>query len=260
MPAISEMNFNAEVKSAVTRITLLHDILRKLYQQGHIRLEPGMRKDILLGSLLKLLHQAEVTVTLGATGCVEEILSVARTMAEVAVNGAYLQLCEDQEIDRFIHFEAQALYKHAKKLKPLVSRPPSPEVEEIMQKAVDAARKQTGRRDQDISWSIRGALLARAEYFDKSSGLSPLMVALVLTVYAWGHRAIHATYDALSPFIHAIPNEWVAFDDERQEQLAICLLAVSFVLFNFGLFMSRQLKTDVDVQLIAAHNAVYRET
>jgi len=78
------------------------------------------------------------------------------------------------------------------------------------------------------------------------------MVALVLTVYAWGHRAIHATYDALSPFIHAIPNEWVAFDDERQEQLAICLLAVSFVLFNFGLFMSRQLKTDVDVQLIAA--------
>jgi len=28
MPAISEMNFNAEVKSAVTRITLLHDILR----------------------------------------------------------------------------------------------------------------------------------------------------------------------------------------------------------------------------------------
>jgi len=78
-----------------------------------------MRKDILLGSLLKLLHQAEVTVTLGATGCVEEILSVARTMAEVAVNGAYLQLCEDQEIDRFIHFEAQAFISMPRSLSPL---------------------------------------------------------------------------------------------------------------------------------------------
>ena len=260
MPATTEMKFSADVNNAVTRIKLLHDILHNLYQQGSISLEPCIRKDILLGSLLKLLHQAEVALTLCAAGCVEEILSVTRTMAEVAVNGSYLQVCEDQEIDRFIHFEAQALYKHAKQLRPLVSRPPSLEAEEKAQKAVDAARKQTGRRDKDRSWSNRSSLLARAEYFDKSSGLSPLMVALVLTVYAWGHRAIHATYDALLPFIHAIPNERVVFDDERQEQLAAGLLAVSFVLFNFGLFMSRQLKTDVDAQLIAANNAVWRET
>src|SRR6185503_5486015 len=259
MPAANEMDFNSDVKNAVTRITLLHDILRKFYQQGCIRLEPCMRKDILLGSLLKLLHQAEVAVTLGTAGCVEEILSVARTMAEVAVNGAYLQLCEDQEIDRFIHFETQTLYKHAKKLKVLVSQPPSPDAEAKMQEAVDAARKQTGQNDQKISWSIRGALLARAEYFDKSSGLSPLMVALVLTAYAWGHRAIHATYDALSPFIHAVPNEVIVFNNERQEQLAIGLLAISCVRFNFGLFMSRELKEDADAQLIAAHNAVFRE-
>jgi hypothetical protein len=259
MPAAREMNFNADVKNAVIRITLLHDILRELYRQGGVALEPCVRKDILLGSLLKLLHQAEVAMSLGTTGCVEEILSIARTMAEVAVNGAYLQLCEDEEIERFIHFETQALYKHAKKLWPLVSRPPSLEAEVKIQKAVDAARKRTGKKDQNISWSIRGSLLARAEYFDTSSGLSPLMVAVVLTVYAWGHRAIHATYDALSPFINAVPNEEVAFDDERQEQLSIGLLAVSFVLFNFGLFMSRQLKTDADVQLISAHNAVFRE-
>lgn len=259
MQVTREMKFSADVKNAVTRITLLHDILRKLYRQGCITLAPCIRKDILLGSLLKLLYQAEAAVTLGTTGCVEEILSVARTMAEVAVNGSYLQLCEDQEIDRFIHFETQALYKHAQQLRPLVSQPPSLEAEEKAQKAVEAARKQTGRKDKDRSWSNRTTLLARAEYFDKTSGLSPLMVALVLTVYAWGHRAIHATYDALLPFINASPNEWVIFDDERQEQLAIGLLAISFVLFNFGLFMSRHLKTDVDAQLIAANNAVYRE-
>jgi len=258
MPA-SEMKFNADVKNAVTRITLLHDILRTLYRQGYMVLEPCVRKDILLGSLLKLLHQAEVAINLGTEGCVEEILSLARTMAEVAVNGAYLQLCEDEEITRFIHFETQALYKHAKKLEPLVSRPPSLEAEVKMRKAVDAARKRTGKKDQNISWSNRGSLFARAEYFDTSSGLAPLMVAVVLTVYAWGHRAIHATYDALSPFIHAVPNEEVVLDDARQEQLATGLLAVSFVLFNFGLFISRHLKTDADGQLISAHNAVYRE-
>jgi hypothetical protein len=237
---------------------LLHDILRNLYQQGSIILGPCIRKDILLGTLLKLLHQAEVAMTLGAAECVEEVLSVSRTMAEVAVNGSYLQVCEDQEIDRFIHFEVQALYKHAKQLRPLVSRPPSLEAEKKVQEVIEAARKRTGRNEKDRSWSNRSSLLARAEYFDKSSGLSPLMVALVLTVYAWGHRAVHATYDALLPFIHAVPNERVVFDDERQEQLAVGLLAVTFVLYNFGLFMSRQLKIDVDAQLIAANNAVFR--
>lgn len=257
--AFSEMDFSADVKNTVTQIMLLHIILRQLYQKGNISLEPCMRKDLLQGSLLKLLHQSEVIVTLGTTGCVEEILSVARTMAEVAVNAAYFQLCEDKEIDRFIHFETQALYKHAKKLAPLVSRPPSLETEEGMQKAVEAARKQTGQKDKDISWSIRSSLLARAKYFDENSGIGPLMVALVLTTYAWGHRAIHATYDALEPFMRATPNESVALDDERQEQLAIGLRAVSFVLFNFGLFMSRQLKMDMEAQLIKANNAVCRE-
>jgi hypothetical protein len=256
MLAPSEMNYSADVKNAIMRITLIHDILRNLYKQGSIELHPCVRKDILLGSLLKLLHQAEVAVTLGAAGYVEEILSISRTMAEVAVNGAYLQLCEDREIDRFIHFETQALYKHAKKLRPLVTRPPTPEAEEQMQEAVEEARKQTGREDKDRSWSIRSSLLERAEYFDKNSNLSPLMATLVLTVYAWGHRAIHATYDALLPFIRAVPNEQIVFDGERQEQLVIGLLAVSFVLFTFGQFTGRQLKADVDAQLVAANDAV----
>jgi hypothetical protein len=254
------MNYRADVKSAVTRITLLHDLLRDLYRQGSIKIEPSVRRNILLGSLLKLLCQAETAMTLGITGCVEEILSISRTMAEVAVNGAYLQICEEEEIDRFIHFETQALYKHRKKLQPLVSQPPSPEVEEIIQEAVDAAGKQTGRKDQDLSWSIRGSLLKRAEHFDETSGLNPPMVLLVRTVYAWGHRAIHGTYDALLPFIRAVPDERIAFDKERQEQMAISLLGISFVLFEFGMFMDRWLKADVEAQLIAANNAVWRET
>jgi hypothetical protein len=72
------------------------------------------------------------------------------------------------------------------------------------------------------------------------------MVELVRTVYASGHAAVHGTYDALSPFIHAAPNEWVVFDEKRQEQLAMCLLAVSFVLFSFGRVIDYYLKIDLD--------------
>ena len=66
--------------------------------------QPSVRL-LVFSSLLKLRQQGRATEVLAEEGCVEEILSISRTMAEVAINAAYLQDADDEEIIRFQNFD-----------------------------------------------------------------------------------------------------------------------------------------------------------
>jgi hypothetical protein len=175
---------------------------------------------------------------------VEEIRAIGRTMAEVVVNAAYLQNAEDEEIDRFRHFDTQSSYKHAKKLELRVTTQLSAEENKKIEAVADHARSLTGRKDSDPSWSKR-TLMQRAEHTDLITRLN-LISLLVLTSYAYGHSAIHGTFDALDPFISSINSNQLLTPANRQEELSVSLSSVNFSLSVMCLFLNSMFHLDLD--------------
>ena len=89
--------------------TLLTQMLRVAISQH----EPSVRLNLLFASVLKVWRMGGAVQLLTGEAFVEEIQSLSRTMAEVTINAAYLQHAEDEEIDRFHHFDTQSMFKHA---------------------------------------------------------------------------------------------------------------------------------------------------
>ena len=246
------MNLTAHdnVRTELLRLEAYRGILRSEYQDGTQRSEPSIRLLLLFTSLLKLRQQARAAQILADEFYVEEILSIGRTMAEVAINAAYLQDADDQEIHRYQHFDTQSLYKHSIRLRPHARVQLSPEEQAKIDEAVAFARVATNRKDSDATWSIR-TVFQRAEYSDQKSKLD-LMLQLVLTVYAYGHQAVHGTNRSLQPFYKALSTTYVPLTEERVEDLVIALGSVNFVLYVFGLFVNSLLHLGKEQDLIQA--------
>ncbi len=225
-------------------------VLLSEYEDGATKSEPSIRLLLLFSSLLKLRQQAKAALMLSEEVCVEEILSISRTMAEVAINAAYLQFADDQEIDRYKHFDTQSLYKHSAKLRPHTTVPPNQEEQTKLDEVVALARAKTNRKDTDPTWSINN-LAQRAEYSDKKSSIE-LMLILFLTVYANGHQAVHGTITSVRPFYQALETTVVPRTEERLQDLGLALHAVNFVLYIFGLFVNSLLHLGKERDLIEA--------
>jgi hypothetical protein len=171
----------------------------------------------------------------------------------VTVNAAYLQDCEDEEVARFENFDTQSTFKHTQRLRPHITQDVSAEELSIMDKAVLHARTLTGRKDTDVSWSKRSALMQRAEYSDAITKLD-VMKPVVLTAYARGHSAVHGTYDSLAPFLSAILTMHVPLDENRREELVLALYEVNFVLSVMCLFLNTMFHLDLDSAISDAGN------
>jgi hypothetical protein len=191
--------------------------------------EPSVRLILLFASVLKLQQMEKAVQLLAEEAFVEEIQALSRTMAEVTINAAYLQNAEDEEIDRFQHFDTQSAFKHANRLRPHTTTKLTAVELRIIEKVADNARLLTGRKDSDPSWSKR-AIMQRAEHSDGISRLN-LMALLALTSYPHGHSAIHATFDALEHFISSLHGKMQeTLEDKRQEGLFVALSSVNFTL------------------------------
>jgi hypothetical protein len=236
------------VRTELLRVGSFRQVLLEEYQEGTKEAEPSIRLLLLFTSLLKLREQARAAYLLSGEVFVEEILAISRTMAELAINAAYLQEAGDEEIERYQHFDTQSLYKHSTKLKTHITVQLSQKDQVKIDEAVAFARTSTNRKDNDPTWSIR-TLFQRAEFIDDRSKLS-LMVTLILTVYASGHQAVHATNSSLQPFYSALKTGTVPQTEERLEALSLALAGVNFVLHVFGLFVNSLLHLDLEPDLI----------
>jgi hypothetical protein len=190
---------------------------------------------------------------------VEEILVITRTMTEVIVNSAYLQFANDEELARFHHFDAQSLYRHSEKLRPITSRELSVEQEADLQRFVAEARSLTQLTDKAQSWSrTHSTLISRAECVEEKIADS-FIPALVLTAYNWAHRAVHGTGDALRPFYSALGSGEVPVSAERLEEIRMALSFVSFCLETFAFFFDRFLHQDRQAEIVAVRRQAASE-
>jgi hypothetical protein len=212
--------------------------------------EPSIRLLIFYGSILKLQQMARAAELLAQGGFVEEIQAVGRTMAEITINAAYLQDAEDEEIDRFRHFDTQCAFKHATRLRPHASTKLTSEELQRIEAVAQQARRLTGRKDIDTSWSKR-TLLQRAEYSDKNTRLD-IMKVLALTSYAQGHSAIHGTFDSLHPFICSVTDSRSLSGENREEDLTVAIAGVNFALSIACLYFNSLMKLDCERAIVAA--------
>jgi hypothetical protein len=222
------LNQERKVRTELLRIDAFRDTLLKAYEMGTEKTESSTRLIVLFTSLLKLREQSRAAQLLASEHFVEEIFSIGRTMAEVAVNAAYLQDADDEEIARFQYFDTQSLYKHVGKPRPHISTLLNAEQIQKIDHAVAFARSATNKKDNESSWSSR-TLLQRGEYSDQKTKES-LMANLVLTVYAAGHHYVHGSSSSLQPFFKALGTTTVPVTNQRLEELAQSLFGVNFVL------------------------------
>ncbi len=212
---------------------------------------PEQKTLVLVASLLKLRKQSRACLLLAQEFMVEEILATSRTMAEVAINAAYLQFAGDEELQRFQHFDTQSLYKHSERLRPITSRELSAEQEADLQGIVAEARRITQLSDKAQSWSrTHAGLIARAECVESHMPDS-MMPGLVLTAHNLAHRAVHGTGDTLSPFYNALGNGEVPLTPERLEDLQKALSLVVFCLEAYALFCDRFLHQNRQAEILS---------
>lgn len=210
--------------------------------------ESSVRLSLLYASVLKVWRMGGAIELLAKEVFVEEILGLSRTMAEVTINAAYLQDAEDEEIDRFQHFDTQSMFKHSVRLLPYVTTRLTDEDRTKIETLVRNARSITGRKDTDLSWSKRN-LSQRAEYSDDITK-SKLMFTLLLTAYAYGHSAVHGTFDSLDHFLSAFNNPEALSSDERREPLFLALSSVNFVFYTMCSYLNGVLYLGLEAAII----------
>jgi hypothetical protein len=225
-------------------------LLTRFYGLAITQRGPSVRLILLFASVLKVERMGRAAQLLAGEGFAEEIRALNRTLAEVTINAAYLQNAEDEEVDRFQHFDTQSVFRHANRLRPHATAKSSPEEQKKIQAVADHARTLTGRKDNDPSWSKR-TLLQRAEFSDGITQLD-LMVKLTLTSYAYGHCAIHGTYDALDFFTAAVINDGTKAPllEERQEMLSLALFSVNFTLSVMCLYLNSFFRLGAEREIV----------
>jgi hypothetical protein len=151
-------------------------------------------------SLLKAARLAQAALLLDATDFIEEVLSLARTLAEVVISACYLQLANDQEVDSFLVFDSQKSYRMSTILEEFLepSELISQEERDNLKAIIARARTQSNRRDTDKSWSIE-SVYGMAKKVDASMAPNTfLFTMLKAATYESGHPFVHGTYGSFS--------------------------------------------------------------
>jgi len=151
-----------EVRRELRRLDKYLEALVACYKKAIQQSSATDRLGILFASVLKIRSSAQAVQLLAEAGFVEEISAIARTMVEITINSAYLQVAEDEEVTRYRLFDTQSMWKHAQNLQPQLTTPNLPPRVQELEQIVTETREQTGREDKAATWSIR-PLRARAE-------------------------------------------------------------------------------------------------
>ena len=78
------------------------------------------------------------------------------------------------------------------------------------------------------------------------------MTTLVLTAYAYGHSAVHGTFDSVDDFISALDDGTALAEDRREEKLFLALSSVNFVLSSMCFYLDVLFKLGAQPAIIKA--------
>ena len=243
----------ASLESQTVRLEHFICLLQQISETTAVHKDPLHHRTLLHASVIKVINSGIAAQLLAQAGCVEEILSIGRTMVEVSVNAAYLQHASDREVNRFLHFHPEAGNQLGGRL-PSLAAP----------RSQDNAISRLGKRIMrglptppclrvDPSWSNR-SLLDRALIADHASHI-PVMSLLVRRCYPRGHASMLGSVGSLDYFISALQGTDGANPDNRTAALTEALFGINLCLFTLAFYLSEFFGLGLDHAIEEAANA-----
>jgi hypothetical protein len=164
----------------------------------------GARLSVLIATAMKAINTSNAIRML----CVErpyfeEMYVLVRTLIESIVNGAFIQIAEDDEVNSFLHFDSISLSKSIR-----VAQTVSPEAVNTMSEKLrdefrvhtDSIKQMIGKTEQDFSWT-RLDIVSKGERIDRELGV-PAFGVVCKVLFPTSHTYVHGGYRSLETYIH----------------------------------------------------------
>jgi hypothetical protein len=164
---------------------------------------PGARLSILLATAAKAINTSHAIRIL----CVErpyfeEMNILVRSLIESIVNGAFVQIAGEDEVNAFMHFDSISLSKALR-----IAQGVSPEALNILSEKLrkdfrehaDSIKAMLGKDEQDFSWT-RLDVVSRGDRIDKALGV-PAFGPVWKVLFPSLHAFVHGSYCSLEAYM-----------------------------------------------------------
>ncbi len=232
------------------RLELFSGLLERMFRESIYDRTQTAQLTLLYASVLKVSQSAKAVRSLAQAGCVEEIQAIARSMIEVTVNAAYLQHAGTKELDRFVEFHPEVLYKYPETWRPEKHNSFTSDVRRRLSKLKVWNGRVALGRETNPNWSEK-TLIERAALSDDASN-APLMTLLVRRCYPQTHDAVHGTMKSLRYFVAAVDAMGFPSADCRMAELREAVFVANLSLLTFCLYLNANLGLHFDGAIEAA--------
>jgi hypothetical protein len=164
---------------------------------------PGARLSILLAAAAKAINTSHAIRML----CVErpyyeEMNVLVRSLIESIVNGAFVQIAGEDEVNAFMHFDSISLSKALR-----IAQGVSPEALNILSEKLrkdfrehaDSIKAMLGKDEQDFNWT-RLDVVSRGDRIDKALGV-PAFGPVCKVLFPSLHAFVHGSYRSLEAYM-----------------------------------------------------------
>ncbi len=202
----------------------------------HLRtLQPSLRLEILMASCLKALRMNRAILELAPSLYTEEMSVLLRTLAELVINAAYLQIANEPEVSNYRSFDAIAslvmlndFEKNSGHSNKVV-----PELRQRAEKNAAEALALCGLRLSSRSWTIKTVFM-RAKVVDDKISQSAFR-GFTNSIYQNGHTYTHSAYQSLSTYCGLLcgnaPDESLLMEQARDTMFGATLALQILVVF-----------------------------
>jgi hypothetical protein len=164
---------------------------------------PGARLSILIATAAKAINTSDAIRML----CVErpyfeEMNVLVRSLIESIVNGAFIQIATDDEVNAFRHFDSISLSKALR-----IAQGVSPEALNILSEKLrddfrahaDSIKAMLGKDEKEFSWT-RLDVASRGDRIDKALGV-PAFSPVCKVLFPSLHVFVHGSYRSLETYM-----------------------------------------------------------
>ena len=241
--------FQENVRTQIVRLTNFSALLERMFERTIGQQDGSIHLTLLFASILKIRQSARAVHVLSEAGCVEEILSISRTLLEVTVNAGYLQAANSREVERYLQFHPETQSKSA-----MVRQPaPRPFGLQLLRRfsQLSLLRVSPARRQEPAGTWTSFSLMERAALSDETSEI-PVMVLLVQRCYSRGLAAVQGTIGSLDVFVSAITNMEAPRLEGRLAELTEALFGINLCLLTLCMYLNSYFQLHMDFEIDSA--------
>ncbi len=244
--------FQENVNLQIARLTNFSALLERMFERSIGRQDGSTHLTLLFASILKIRQSARAVRLLSEAGCVEEILSISRTLLEVTVNAGYLQAANSREVERYFQFHPETPNRYAM-ARPSPPRAPGLQLFRRIGQLSLFRGSPTRRQEPAGTWTAL-TLMERAAVSDQASEI-PVMVLLVQRCFTRGLAAVQGTIGSLDVFVSAISSMETPRLESRLAELTEALFGINLCLLTLCMYLNSFFQLQMDGEIdSAAHD------